>query len=141
MKNRALLDFALIFVTYALYLAVTLIVSLAATGDMTEALSTSSLTVLGVSLTCALMWYVLGEWGFRSWTSPGTWYSVWFLLVVVILVTAGVMGLVSSLRLPDMALTLTMFLGGVGFYYLATMLFSPFHNQFLIWPSKHVRSW
>ena len=141
MKSRVLLDFMLIFVVYVLYLAVTLIVSLTATGDMAEAMSGSSLAVVGVSLLCALAWYVLGEWGIRSWASLATWYSLWFLLLVVILVTAAVMQFVTSLALPDTGMNVTMFLGGAGFYYLATILFSPFHAKFLIWPSKHIRNW
>lgn len=141
MKSRVLLDFMLIFAVYVVYLAVTLIVSLTATGDMAEAMSGASLGVVGVSLLCALVWYVLGEWSIRSWASLATWYSLWFLLLLVIVAVAAVMQFVGSWKLPDTGMNVTMFVGGAGFYYLATMLFSPFHAKFLIWPSKHIRNW
>jgi len=138
MKSTVLRDFTFIFLIYAVYFVITLVVAYLQ-GDiaMEEAWSALSLAVLGVSLLCAVVWYVIGEWIMRPSTSRASWYILWFILLLATLGTA--LAVVIFEPVPD--LNLVYFLGGAGAYYLATMLFSPFHAKYLIWPSIHIRTW
>ena len=134
MKNLVVRDFTFIFLIFAVYFGVSLIVANLA-GDMTEAWAQPSLVALAVPLLCAIVWYAIGEWIMRPSTSKASWYTLWILFLLVILGTAIAILILD----PEPDLTLVYFIGGAGAYYLATMLFSPFHGKFLIWPSTHIR--
>ncbi|HTD54674.1 MAG TPA: hypothetical protein VK670_04790 [Silvibacterium sp.] len=138
MKNFVLRDLVFILVIYIVYFAVTWIVAMLA-GAPEEAWGEQSLVVLFASLLCTVVWYGVGEWIMRPSTSKGSWYGFWFLLLVVVLGTALLIVILEPL--PDVSVEAVFFVGGAGAYYLATMLFSPFHGKYLIWPSMHVRTW
>ena len=101
--------------------------------------------VAGVAVLCSLTWFVLGGWGIKPWAPARTWYLSWFSLLLLILLTATVLCFV---RLDGAApgpvspqVASFYFLGGVAYFYLASVFFSPTHAMYLIWPSRLIRRW
>lgn len=103
------------------------------------------LVVAGVSFGCALTWFAVGGWGIKPWTPARTWYLTWTLLLLVIVLTATVMCFEGPKgNTPDpvnFGVAPFYVLSGVLYFYLATVLFSPTHAMYLIWPAKLVRRW
>jgi hypothetical protein len=101
--------------------------------------------VLGVSLLASLAWYVTGEWGIRPHASVGVWYTVWFVLLALVVVTAAVVAIYEPTYFQkDSDIDTYWWLhlaGGIGFYYLSSVLFSPSSAKYLIWPAKYIRTW
>ncbi|WP_058187897.1 hypothetical protein [Terracidiphilus gabretensis] len=102
--------------------------------------------VLGVSLVCFFLWYLLGSVVIRATAPSSTWIIVWFLFVVVILAAAGVVTFYSQLKMDEITADYQQgyvagfyFLFGFLLYYLASVFFSPLHARYRIWPARHVR--
>jgi hypothetical protein len=133
MQNRWLIDFAGILLTYCVYAGITYAVY----QDDILGLGEYSLIMVGASLFCMLAWYALGEWGIKPWASSGVWLGTWFFLLAVVAATATV---IYFLDYPNSDPYL-LFGGGIGAYYLASVLFSPAGAKYRIWPAIHVRSW
>lgn len=146
MSSRSFIDLAFVSLLYALYAGVAIWIYGVEqlSGDDRDIYP---LVALGVSLLAFLAWYVLGEWGIKATASRVTFYALWWVLLAVILVTAAV---VSFLELGEagkdahsswVAYPLLHFVGAVGAYYAASVLFSPRGATYLIWPSHRVRTW
>jgi hypothetical protein len=103
--------------------------------------------VLGVSLVCFFLWYLLGSVAIRATAPASTWIAVWFLFAVVILVSAGVVIYLSQQDLLQLLVkdyepgyTAGFYLlSGFLLYYVASVFFSPLHARYRIWPARHVR--
>lgn len=95
-------------------------------------------SMLAVSLAMMLLWYVLGEWVIRPNASAATWYAAWSAGLLVILIAATV---ATFVEVADDASPWLHFLGGIGTYYLASVLFSPEFAKYRIWPARLIRRW
>ena len=152
MKSRVDFDLLFVVLLYAAYAAVIVVLygPERFTGDTFESLP---LVMLGISLACTVLWYVLGQWLLRPNASAGTWYAWWAVLLVVVVAAASYISFhesaIANMAVPAgqtantdaEAIPLLHFLGGVGCFYLATVLFSPIVTRFRIWPARHVRRW
>ena len=88
--------------------------------------------LMGVSFAATLVWYVSAEWSFRvaipvAVSKRLIWF-LWLAVTVLAAFAAEFWGPKASLNghIP----TLFYFLGGAGFYYLATALFSPVNYKY-----------
>jgi hypothetical protein len=99
----------------------------------------------GLSLLCTLIWYVLGEWGpAANRLSGGSWIAIWFALLLVLIIT----GTIPAFWGPaddviedgnGWVLVICYMFFGAGFYYLATVLFSPINTKYIVPPSRLIR--
>jgi len=164
MKNRAPIDFLLILIVYLacaglIYGAVTMDWP---TDDLGVKLGTDPHThqqyqikdfegdygtwcavTGGVSLLCAFAWYILGEWGPRAnKLSSGTWTFIWLALLMVT-IAVGIVAVISDPEAEAIdnswILTLSYMLWGPGFFFIATVLFSPVNTKFIVPGSSVVR--
>jgi hypothetical protein len=133
MQNRLLIDFAGILLIYGVYAAVTYWIF----GSDVLTIGQYALVMLGASLFCMLAWYAIGEWGIKPYAPVGVWLGTWFFLLVVVLITAAALTIVDAAN-AEPALY---FGGGLGAFYLASVLFSPAGAKYLIWPAKSIRTW
>lgn len=102
-----------------------------------------SLVVMGISLLAALGWYVLGAWGPKAHsTGHGTWVLIWF-MGLALTIAAGFAALWFGPQVSENMYVLVLFYmgGGVVFYYLASMLFSPANIKYEVLGSKLFRRW
>ena len=147
MKNRVLTDILAILVLYGVYAAIIYLVSTQSTilgispqrFRMVEFIlhfKNDSWIVMAVSLMCMLAWYVLGEWGIKPYAPSGTWLLVWFFLLVVILGAAIAVAFMDPL---NSTVTTYYFIGGVFFFYLGSVFFSPLNAKYVVWPARHLR--
>jgi hypothetical protein len=101
------------------------------------------LVVMGASLVCCLFWYALGEWGLKPYsTKHSTWVLLWVALLAVVLIAGSLaawMGPQPSDNNGSLILALLYFLGGAGFYYIATVFSSPVNTKFVVPGSKLLR--
>jgi len=107
----------------------------------TEPLLLWAQVVMGTSLLCCLMWYVLGEWGLKPYkTQHGTWVLIWWVLLVVVLLT-GILAAFMGPQATENGWVLAMFylLGGAGFYYIATIFCSPVNTKYVVSGSRTLR--
>lgn len=141
---RPFIDLAGILIVYSVYAVNTVLVYglYRFTGDE---LARWPLIMLAVSLGCALIWYALGEWVVRPTAPSGTWYATWAVLLAVIIGTAAWISFAETrealLHSDAESHPWLHFLGGAGYFYLASVLFSPTFAKFRIWPAKLIRSW
>jgi len=142
MRNRVLIDIAFMILIYGIYFAA---VDLIYTQEVVlggEHPDYFPWIVLGVSLMANLTWYVIGEWGVRPNASVAVFYTAWFVLLALIVTAAALAAVFEPLTFLDVvSYPWLNFVGGLGAYYLASVLFSPNSAKFLIWPSKIVRNW
>ncbi len=157
MKNRPVIDLFAIFVLYVIYWA---LIYVAYEYNLPDAMGVTPVSnttgqqfrddfnywaqiVMGISFFAVLAWYVLGEWGPRAHrTSSGTWMLIWFCLMALVLVAAFAavwMGPKASEN--GYALALFFFGGGIIFYWIATMCFSPIGIKTLVPGARLVRRW
>ena len=160
MKSRVPIDFLLIVVVYLIcagliYGAVTMnwpaelgvqpgygdnkkVLTAEEFGDRFQ---TWSAVAGGVSVLCVFAWYILGEWGPKANRIPaGSWLAIWFALLVAA-VLAGVAGVFLGPEATENGWVLAVFymLWGAGFYYLATVFFSPTNTKYIVPGSKLIR--
>jgi hypothetical protein len=95
--------------------------------DYRDSFRNWAMIVMGVSLLATLLWYVLAEWGFRVAIPVAQGKRlIWALwLAVTILAAFAAVFFCPAASINSYIPTLFYFLGGTGFYYLATVLFSP----------------
>jgi len=140
MKIRIFRDLAGIFLIYALYAVLTVWLY-----DMDlsawQPADIWPIDMLAGSLLGMLLWYVLGEWVIRPHASATTWYGTWFALLALILGWACFVFIMESQDTSANPNPWLHFLGGAGFFYLASVLFSPLFAKYLIWPAVIVRKW
>ena len=157
MKNRPVIDLLSIFALYVIYWT---LIYLATEYNLPDALGVTPVSnvtgqqfrddfnywsqiIMGVSLFAVLAWYVLGEWGPRAQrTSSGTWLLIWFCLLAFVLAASFAavwMGPQASEN--GYALALYFFAGGIIFYWLATMCFSPIGIKTVAPGARIVRRW
>ena len=157
MKNRFAVDLLLIFAVYAIYWS---LIYMATEYNLPDAIGVTPVSgttgeqfradfnywaqiIMGVSLFAVLAWYVLGEWGLRAHsTSSGTWTLIWLCLLAMVLIAAFAavwMGPQASEN--GYALDLFYFGGGVIFFWLATMCFSPLGIKYVVVGSRIIRRW
>jgi hypothetical protein len=136
MKTALLRDFVGILLVYAIYAMVTVWLY-----DPEQFLGDDPplwpIWMWAGSLLCMLLWYVLGEWVIRPNAHSLTWLAAWFGLLGLVLILAVV---VSFLENTDSYWWLH-FAGGVGAYYVSSVLFSPLFAEYRIWPAKLLRRW
>jgi hypothetical protein len=136
--TRIFRDLAGILLIYAVYAAVTVLLY-----DLDSFFTDSPpiwpIVMLLCSLIGMLIWYALGEWVIRPNAPSTTWYGTWFLLLALILGCACYVTF-EEFKLPDSYPWLH-FLGGVGAYYLSSVLFSPLFAKYRLWPSRLIRKW
>lgn len=159
MKNRTMVELLCIFAVYLLYWGlIYMMVTQDAARDLgvtpgmengkpmdaarfREDLNTWSMILMGISLTAALAWYALGEWGLKAFrTSDSTWMVIWVALLAVTL--AGAFGAVfmgPPAGTGGDILALYYFLGAAGFYCFATILFSPADTRYIPPLAKQIR--
>jgi len=97
--------------------------------------------IAGVSLLCAFVWYVLGEWGPRAnKLSSMAWLFIWLALLVVA-IAMGVLAVFIGPAATDNSwiLIFSYLLWGAGFFYVATLLFSPVNTKYVVPGSSSVR--
>jgi hypothetical protein len=105
-----------------------------------------ALVMMAVSLFCTLAWYVIGEWGIKPWAHTRIKLAIWCVLLAIIVIIAGVTIMMWSTFWPlsffarDVDLMI-LFAGGIGSYYLSSVLFSPPGVKHLIWPAVIIRKW
>ena len=139
-----LIDLAGILIVYSVY-AVNTVLIYGLDRFTGDELARLPLEMLCISLGCTLLWYALGEWVIRPTAPSGTWYAVWFLLLAIIVGAAAYItfaeGREALVHSDAEAHPWLHFVGGVGYYYVASVLFSPTFAKFRIWPARHVRKW
>lgn len=102
-----------------------------------------ALMVMVISFLSAVAWYGLAEWNFRISTpvtpSRRLIWALWLAVTILAAFAAEFLGPQASSNsyIP----TLFYFLGGAGFYYLATMLFSPVSYKYTPLGASAVRRW
>src|SRR5258708_998103 len=102
-----------------------------------------ALIVMIVSFVSAVAWYWMAEWRFRISTpitqSRRLIWALWLGVTILGAFAAEFLGpqASSNAYIP----TLFYFLGGVGFYYLATLLFSPVSYKYTPLGASAVRRW
>jgi hypothetical protein len=134
MQNRILIDLLGTFLVYGIYAVAIYLI-------FREDLLTSgqfALTMLGISLLCFLAWYAIGEWGIKPYAPVGTWLGVWACLLLVVVASAIAITFYFDAVNAEPGLH---FGGGIGAFYLTSVLFSPAGGKFLIWPAKSIRTW
>jgi hypothetical protein len=147
MKSRVLIDFAAILLIYGIYGVITVLVygQDQFTGENGSDVAYLPLAMIGISLFCALIWYAMGAWGIKPTAPPLQWIAVWVLLLAVVAISAATITMMEGARMHNDTNADSNpwlhFCGGMGFFYLATMLFSPTACKFFIWPSKLIRTW
>lgn len=157
MSKRTITDLMLIIALYAVYWAC---IYLAVSYNLPQQLevmpqpgvdadafltdfNTWSLVVMGISLLAALGWYVLGAWGPKAHsTRHGTWTLIWF-MGFALTVLAGFAAIWFGPQVSERIYILALFYlgGGILFYYLASMLFSPVNIKYEVLGSKLFRRW
>lgn len=143
MKKRNFRDFAGIFLIYALY-ATVMVWLYDPESFLGDDPPMWPIYMWIGSFALTLLWYVLGEWVIRPHAVNLTWYSTWFGLLALVFCSAC---LVSLMEAGDSSQKLTPypmlhFVGGIGAYYLSSVLFSPLFGKYKIWPAGLVRkSW
>jgi hypothetical protein len=101
--------------------------------------------MLGVSLVSYLIWYVLGEYVVRPNASGSTWYLLWFVLLILILGSAGLTTYLSQVDMGDTKnytpeyVATFYFASSVLLFYIVSVFFSPTHAKYRIWPAKYIR--
>jgi hypothetical protein len=112
-------------------------------GDAYGGFAKSALVVMVVSFISAIAWYCIAEWVFKVSTpvpqSRRLIWSLWLAVTVLGAFAAEFLGPKATFNayIP----TLFYFLGGVGFYYLATLLFSPVSYKYTPPGASAVRRW
>lgn len=164
MRSRVLIDLAFIVLIYCVYMAIVVLVygpEHVLTPPERVDLDSFPWIVLGSSFLAMLAWYVIGEWGIKPHAGVGAWYATWLLLLALVAVAAFVVSFyfepvaIKAIQTVNDASgtvdtagpsTIPIYpwlnvLGAIGFFYLGCVLFSPANAKFLIWPSKHIRTW
>jgi hypothetical protein len=137
MKNRSTIDLFCIIGLGAVFWAM---IYLATTYDLLETWVTPengktfgqefsdwAMIVMGISFLAVLVWYVLGEWGPRAHTmSSGAWMALWVCLLALVLAAAFAAILLGPQATENSYVLALFFIGGgVLFYWIATVCFSP----------------
>jgi hypothetical protein len=139
MNQKTVIHLAMIVVVYAIFFGLIYMMTTAwlqalnvtpkegEGADYRAAFQKWALVVMVVSLVATIVWYALAEWSFRvavPVAQSKRW--IWFLgLAVVVLGSFAAEFFGPKASLNGHVPTLFYFVGGAGFYYLATALFSP----------------
>jgi hypothetical protein len=153
MKNRALIDLCCIFALGAVYWA---LIYLACTNDVLESLGVTPAVGQtftqdfsfwaqigwGVSVLAVLVWYVLGEWGLRATTMSSSGWMVLWVVLLLLVVGTGMTAVFLGPQATENSYWLGIFYvgGGLIFYWLTTMFFSPVSIK-TIPPGSSLRRW
>lgn len=138
MKGFLFRDAAGILLLYALYAAITVLLY-GVNSFTSDEPTVWPLLMLAGSLVGIALWYVLGEWVIRPNASDTTWYGTWVALLALVILWACYVSYREMKDTPANSYYLLHFVGGIGAYYVASVLFSPPFAKFLIWPARFVR--
>lgn len=142
MIKQTLIDMFGIFVLYAIYAGVVVLLYDLDTTVFDDWPLWPLLVWCG-SLGATMFWYLLGTFVIRPNSPPMTWHWVWLALILVVFVCASV---ATYMELTSSATTSAFypelhFGGGLGVFYLSSVLFSPLLGKYVIWPARLVRKW
>ena len=135
-------DFALILLLYAIYAVVIVVVYdwQSFTGD-----DPPMWPIYGWvgSLAAILIWYVMAEWVVRPNAGNGTFRVLWFVLLAAVICCEA---FVAWMELTEESGQSNAYpwlhvVGGIGTYYVASVLFSPLYAKYAIWPASRIRRW
>jgi hypothetical protein len=160
MRNRAVADLLLIMALYVAYWTLIYLatadpsnniltvfgISPTADGDpdqFREAFKAWATGLMIVSLLVVLVWYVLGEWGPRAHRRSDTWWVIAWLVLFAVALGAGLVAAFGGPQASEneFGLAALFCAGGVFFFWLATVFFSPVAIKHLVFPAKYVRFW
>ncbi len=101
------------------------------------------LVVWAGSFLAMAIWYVLASVVIAPQQPLRVWAGVWLLLLSLVIIGAAAATYVEDFYQTDtfQPNPWLHFVGGVGAYYLASLLFSPLFAKYVVWPARFVRKW